>query len=140
MRAAERIALRVSDVTASRKSKWARGRTRCKATVVQAGEVDWRSSNLGQLLVQGADWSKPEKLSVHVRQTGMERVSGKDIRTAVTHIIAQIGNLAAMTESWSKGQTAAPVGRVGNLPATNQEIGGSADVAHILLSAPNGQL
>ena len=45
-----------------------------------------------------------------------------------------------MTECGGKGQAAAPIGGVGNLPTADQEIGSAADVAHVFLSPSHWQL
>src|SRR5207302_10887395 len=99
-------------------------------------DIRWRSRNFRQLLVQGANGSKPEKVSASiVGQASMERLSRKDIRAAGTCV----GDLVAVAKIWRKWQAAAPIGGIGNLPTADQEVGGAADVSHVFLTAPNWQ-
>src|SRR5438046_1362655 len=138
MRTAERIAMRVADVTASGKGERTRGWTSSEARVVHSADVRWRKGNFRQLLIQGTHWSKPKDIAVSIGCfSDAERLTRNDVRTAVTHVVAQIGDLTAVAECGSKGQAAAPVGGVGNLPATNHEVGEAVDVAHIFLAAPD---
>src|SRR4029434_4382558 len=65
----------------------------------------------------------------------IERFAGKEVGTARTGI----RDLAALADGRSEGKTAAPIRSVGNLPATDQKIGGATDIGHVLLAPTDRQ-
>src|ERR1700736_191188 len=66
--------------------------------------------------------------------TNVERLAGKQVRTAVAGVVRQIRNTAAFAQGGCERQASAPVGGVRNLPATNQEVCRAAHIAEVFLA------
>src|SRR6266478_1285643 len=138
MRAAKRVASRVSEVAASRKSERSGSRP-CKRTSVLPRQVGVRKDRGNS---HRSNRGEPREVSTRIAvQARAERLPWQQIRATV-HIVSSsmyIRDVPTLIYFRGEWQTTAPVRSVRNLPAADQKIRGAADVTHILLAFAEGQ-